>query len=566
MLCESVKQQDLVIVNNLEISHVNSQANPSLVKKISFNIRHNEVLAVVGESGSGKSLTALAIMGLLNKRSLEVVDGQVWFESRNLLELSDKELREIRAKDIAMVFQEPMTALNPTMRCGKQVYEIIELHHRNLSAIEIRQRVLDLFSQVGLPDPIQVFSKYPHELSGGQKQRIVIAMAICCNPKLLIADEPTTALDVTVQKQIIELLLEIQKQTKMSVLFISHDLSLVQSISDRVLVMYRGDIVELEQSSEIFSQSSADYTKALIAAKPPMDRRLVALPTVEDFYNKSINKQEISNKKRKQIHLALYSQEPILQVKNVVKDYISSVSFFKKKVFRAIDNISFDLYPGETLGLVGESGCGKSTLGNLILRLTTVSQGQILYKGKDLIKLSDKEFRKIRKDIQVIFQDPYSSLNPRLTVMQTILEPIVLHQRQLSSLEQINLVKQILTDVGLTEDALNKYPHEFSGGQRQRIGIARALAVNPRIIICDESVSALDISVQAQVLNLLNELKKTYGFSYLFISHDLAVVKYMSDRVMVMHNGKVVEIQEADQLYEAPKEDYTKTLIDSMVF
>ncbi|MHC5201912.1 dipeptide ABC transporter ATP-binding protein [Myroides sp. LJL119] len=559
------KKKELLVVKNLEIALRNSPCEKSLVSDVSFNILENEILAVVGESGSGKSITALSLMGLLDRRSLQVVQGDISFEGNNLLELSPSDLRKIRGSQIAMVFQEPMTALNPTMRCGDQVFEIIALHNKQMKVKDIKARVLELFEKVNLPDVSQVYTKYPHELSGGQKQRVVIAMAISCNPKLLIADEPTTALDVTVQRQIIDLLLEIQKKTKMSVLFISHDLSLVQSIAARVMVMYKGKVVELADSREVFDHSKNDYTKALMAAKPPLDIRLEFLPTVEDFYLNRVKTKVVSLDQRKQAHLDLYKQKPILRVVNVTKDYIKKSSLFKRTSFTAVDKVSFDLYPGETLGLVGESGCGKSTLSSLILQLSPVSSGEILYKDVNLVSLTPKQVRRVRKDIQIIFQDPYSSLNPLLTVKQTILEPIKIHQNDLSLDKQLELVSQILRDVGLDDSALDKYPHEFSGGQRQRIGIARSLAVKPKIIICDESVSALDISVQAQVLNLLNQLKQIYGFTYLFISHDLAVVKYMSDRIMVMEKGKIVEIQEADLLYVNPEKQYTKTLINSMI-
>lgn len=548
-------------VNNLYVDLIHNKGNVSLLRDITFSIKSNEIVAVVGESGSGKSLTAKAVMNLLDPKALKVNSGEILFKGKDVLDYSVKQFREIQGKQIAMVFQEPMTALNPTMRCGKQVLELLSLQEVKSNKKELKQKVLQLFEQVKLPDPHTIYNKYPHEISGGQKQRVMIAMAISCNPSLLIADEPTTALDVSVQKQIIELLLDLQRKNRMSILFISHDLDVVSSIADRVIVMYRGTIVENGEKSQVFNSPVHTYTKALLNAKPKGDYRLLRLPTVEDFQNNTVVLEKQTKQVRDSFHKELYKKSPILEIKNLVKDYRTKKNLFSTIVFRALDGISLQLYPGETLGLVGQSGCGKSTLGNLILKLDDVTSGEIFYKGVDICTLSGSEFRPMRKDIQIIFQDPYSSLNPRMTVGKAILEPIVLYNSNFSKQKCYEKAIEILLNVGLSEKDFYKYPHEFSGGQRQRIGIARCIALEPKIIICDESVSALDISVQAQVLNLLNDLKKKYSFSYIFISHDLTVVRYMADRILVMDKGKIVEVQEADALYNNPQHPYTKELI-----
>jgi peptide/nickel transport system ATP-binding protein len=535
-----------------------------IVKKASFTLGQNEILGIVGESGSGKSVTSLAVMGLLPKGILEITEGKIEFDGRDVSALSQKELRSLRGNDIAMIFQEPMSSLNPSLKCGYQVEEILA-EHTNLSKKEMKKGVISLFEKVKLPNPENIYNRYPHEISGGQKQRVMIAMAIACKPKILIADEPTTALDVTVQKEIILLLKELQKETRMSILFISHDLSLVSDIADRVLVMYRGDIVEQGDAQEIFNNPKHTYTKALISSRPSLEVRLKRLPTIQDYLNGTVNPEEITPQQRNEGHRQLYSKQPLLEVINVEKEYVSNAGLFGKDIkFRAVDDVSFKIYEGETLGLVGESGCGKSTLGNAILQLDKATAGSILYKGKDLTKLSSKEVRELRKEIQIIFQDPYSSLNPRITVGKAIMEPMQVHKLYRNDKERKEKVVEILNRVGLGEEHFNRYPHEFSGGQRQRIGIARTIALQPKLIVCDESVSALDISVQAQVLNLLNELKENFGFTYIFISHDLAVVKYMSDQVLVMNKGKIEEMNEADALYEHPQKEYTKKLIDAI--
>lgn len=554
----------LLEVRQLGISFLREKSYIPVIHGIDFQLNSNEILGVVGESGSGKSVSSLAIMGLLPKRISSINSGSIVFEGKEITNLSDKEFQKIRGNEIAMIFQEPMSSLNPSLKCGFQVAEILE-RHTELSNKEIKVEVLSLFEKVKLPNPEELFNKYPHQISGGQKQRVMIAMAIACKPKILIADEPTTALDVTVQKEIIQLLKDLQQETKMSILFISHDLSLVSEIANRILVMYKGEIVEQGIAKAIFENPQHNYTKALIASRPSLDFRLKRLPTIQDFLNNSVSNEIVSSEERKENQEKLYAQQPILEVKNVEKEYLSTIGLFGKKLsFKAVDDVSFKIYEGETVGLVGESGCGKSTLGNAILQLDKATAGQIFYKGNDITKLSKDEIRKLRKEIQLIFQDPYSSLNPRIPVGKAIMEPMKVHGLYKNDSERKAKTIEILERVGLGVAFFNRYPHEFSGGQRQRIGIARTIALQPKLIVCDESVSALDISVQAQVLNLLNELKENFGFTYIFISHDLAVVKYMSDQVLVMNKGKMEEIADADQLYANPKSDYTKKLIDAI--
>ncbi len=554
----------LLHIKTLNLEFKSGKTVNKVLQDVDFFIRKNEILGVVGESGSGKSVTSLAILGLLPERISRITSGAIYFEGQNLLEYSQDQLRNLRGKDISMIFQEPMSSLNPSMKCGKQVTEIL-LRHTQISKSEAKNEVIKLFNQVKLPRPEAVFNSYPHEISGGQKQRVMIAMAIACKPKLLIADEPTTALDVTVQKEIILLLKELQQQTGMSILFISHDLSLVSEIADRVIVMYKGKIVESGSAVEIFKNPKEDYTKALIYARPSTTERLAKLPTVADFLANKPLSQPVSTAERNESHRKIYTGTPLLEIKNVEKEYFNSVSFFgKAESVKAVNDVSFSIFEGETLGLVGESGCGKSTLGNLILQLDKPTAGSIFYKGTDLTKLSTTQLRHLRKDIQIIFQDPYSSLNPRLTVGRAITEAMQVHKLYNSAQERKAEALKLLEEVGLLPEHFDRYPHEFSGGQRQRIGIARTIAVKPKFIVCDESVSALDISVQAQVLNLLNSLKNSYNFTYLFISHDLAVVKYISDRLLVMRAGKFEETGEADAVYENPQSAYTKALIKAI--
>ena len=557
-------KEELLSIVDLNISVFKPGNETKIIKSMSYHLNKNEIVAIVGESGSGKSVSSLAIMGLLPKGILEISSGSINFEGKNLDQLSNKDLQKIRGDKISMIFQEPMSSLNPSMSCGKQVEEILK-QHLTLSSSEIKLKVLELFEKVKLPNPNRIFKSYPHEISGGQKQRVMIAIAIACQPKLLIADEPTTALDVTVQKDILELLKEIQRDTKMSILFISHDLSLVSELADRVLVMYKGEIVEQGDTDVIFNRPQHNYTKALIAARPSSKMRLKQLPTISDFMKGTVNNEVVSKKDRAAHHKKLYAQKPLLEVDDIEKTYISKKGFFSKSMpFKAVNGVSFKIYPGETIGLVGESGCGKSTLGNAIIQLDKATSGIIKYRGKDITHLGKADLRKMRKDIQIIFQDPFASLNPRLTVGKAIMEPMKVHHIGNSETERKEKVFEILNNVGLDSSSFYKYPHEFSGGQRQRVGIARTIALEPKLIVCDESVSALDISVQAQVLNLLNDLKFQFGFTYIFISHDLAVVKYMADQLLVMNKGEIEEIGDADKIYSSPEKEYTKKLINAI--
>jgi len=551
-------------VSNLSISFLSEEIQKEVIHNISFDLYPNEILGVVGESGSGKSVSSLAILGLLPKKISKITNGSVEFKATNFLTLEQNEFQNIRGNEISMIFQEPMSSLNPSMRCGIQVEEIL-LQHTSLSKKQAKEETLSLFEKVKLPLPDRVYNAYPHQISGGQKQRVMIAMAIACKPKILIADEPTTALDVTVQKDILNLLKDLQVETGMSIIFISHDLSLISEIADRVLVMYKGSIVEQGSVNAIFHQPQHIYTKALLSSKPSLDVRLNRLPTIKDFMEDKPRSETISNEQRTNVHEKLYSKSPLLEIINLEKEYLSSSGWFGKSTsFKAVDNVSFKLYEGETLGLVGESGCGKSTLSNAILQLDKATAGTILYRGVDITNLNSSEIRKLRKEIQIIFQDPYASLNPRISVGKAIMEPMEVHNIGVSNDERKQMVLDLLQKVGLDESAFNRYPHEFSGGQRQRIGIARAIALQPKLIVCDESVSALDISVQAQVLNLLNDLKENFGFTYIFISHDLSVVKYMSDQLVVMNKGKIEEMADADEIYSNPKSDYTKKLIHAI--
>jgi len=550
-------------VLGLTISFGENKQENTVVHDIDFSLYENEILAIVGESGSGKSVTSKAIMGLLQDKNTHI-KGRINFEETSLLSLSSKEFAKLRGNDIAMIFQEPMSALNPSLSCGFQVAEIL-LHHKKVSASEVKKEVLQLFEKVKLPRPQDMYTSYPHQISGGQMQRVVIAMAIACKPKLLIADEPTTALDVTVQKEILQLLKDLQKQTGMSMLFISHDLALVCELADRVLVMYKGDIVEKGTVKEIFEAPKKPYTKALLGSRPKLDVRYKVLPTIASIKDNSFIPQSITSQQRAKKHQKIYTKTPLLRVENVAKSYFSKVGVFgQKQEITAVNGISFDVFEGETLGLVGESGCGKSTLGKVILQLEKATKGSIFYKGKEITSLKSKDLRSLRKDIQLIFQDPYSSLHPRKIIGQAIIEPMEVHGIGSSKKQRKEKAMELLSRVGLEESYFHRYPHQLSGGQRQRVGIARTIAMEPKLVICDESVSALDISVQAQVLNLLNELKEDFGFTYIFISHDLAVVKYMADQLLVMNKGAIEEIGDADEIYANPVKQYTKKLIDSI--
>ena len=551
-------------VKDLSVSFKTKSEEKKIINSISFDLNRNEILGLVGESGSGKSISSLAIMGLLPKKISRISSGSILYNDKELTSLTNEEFRPLRGNDIAMIFQEPMSSLNPSIKCGYQIEEIL-FEHTKLNKIEVKEETLALLEKVKLPHPKRVYNSYPHEISGGQKQRVMIAMAIACKPNILIADEPTTALDVTVQREIILLLKELQKETQMSVLFISHDLALVSEIADRVLVMYNGEIVEQGNSVKVFKNPEHIYTQALVASKPSYGSRLKRLPTIKNFMNGEIDSTIITQIEREKLHKVMYSKPPLLEVVDLEKEFFTKSGWMRKpESFKAVNGVSFKLYEGETLGLVGESGCGKSTLSNAILFLDKATSGLIYYKGNDITKLSEPDERKLRKEIQIIFQDPYASLNPRIPIGKAILEPMLVHNVEKSKSEAKIKVLELLTQVGLSKEDYNKYPHEFSGGQRQRIGIARAIALKPKLIICDESVSALDISVQAQVLNLLNELKEKFNFTYIFISHDLSVVKYMSDQLLVMNNGEIEEIGDADDIYMNPKKEYTSKLINAI--
>jgi peptide/nickel transport system ATP-binding protein len=534
----------------------------TLLKEISFQLSENEIVAVVGESGSGKSLLGLSLLGLQPKNAV-VTAQHLFFQKQSLLSLQTQDWQKLRGNKMGMIFQEPQSSLNPSMRLGKQLKEVLE-QHTSLSRKKQEDKIREALLEVQLLDPERILKSYPHEISGGQKQRVMIAMALLNHPQILIADEPTTALDVTVQKEIIELLKRLQKKRNMSVLFISHDLALVKKLADRVLVMYQGEIIEENRTDSLFQNPKEAYTKGLLFARPSTTERWSPLPTLADYKLKSFQPQQITSTERGKRHLNIYAQKPLLEVKDLEKIYSNRSGFFTKSVgFQAVSPISFSLFPGETLGLVGESGCGKSTLAKALIFLDPPSAGQVLFKGKT-IRFKDKSMmRDIRQKIQFVFQDPYASLHPLKNIGNAIQEVLARYTPDTKSTLYIKTVS-LLEQVGLSESYYSRYPHELSGGQRQRIVIARALATQPELLICDESVAALDISVQAQVLNLLNQLKTELGLSYLFISHDLAVVKYMSDRVMVMENGKLVELQEADALYKNPKNTYTKKLIGAI--
>ena len=555
------------------------------VNGISFTLNKGETIGIVGESGSGKSVTSLSAMRLIPSPPGEISGGEIIFhkndgESVDLLKISEEEIRKHRGNDIAMIFQEPMTSLNPVFTCGNQVVEAIMLH-QNMNKHEAKDLTIKLFEEVQLPDPERIFSTYPHQISGGQKQRVMIAMAMSCQPSVLIADEPTTALDVTVQKTILQLMQKLQTERDMGILFITHDLGVIAELADKVVVMYKGNIVEQGNVWDIFSNPQHPYTKGLLACRPPLDKRYKFLPTVSDFMKEDENGKiienditveeftkdlAIPNSARAVKQKELFAKEPILKIKNLKTYFPIRNGFFGgiSSHVKAVDNVNFDVYPGETLGLVGESGCGKTTIGRTIIRLEEPTEGEMIYKGKDIAKMDAKELREFRKEVQIIFQDPYSSLNPRMTIGNAIMEPMQVHGILENDEQRKKRVEDLLARVNLDPSHFYRYPHEFSGGQRQRIGIARALAVNPKFIICDESVSALDVSVQAQVLNLLNELKEEFGLTYIFISHDLSVVKYMSDRMLVMQEGKIEEMGDADQIYNDPQTEYTKKLIDAI--
>ncbi|MEC7864106.1 MAG: ABC transporter ATP-binding protein [Bacteroidota bacterium] len=555
------------------------------VNNVSFTLNKGETIGIVGESGSGKSVTSLSAMRLIPSPPGVISGGEIIFHQKDgaptdLLKISEQDMRKFRGNEIAMIFQEPMTSLNPVFTCGDQVMEAIILHQK-LNKIAAKSLTLELFKKVQLPDPKRIFSTYPHQISGGQKQRVMIAIAMSCQPSVLIADEPTTALDVTVQKTILQLMQKLQTEHDMGIMFITHDLGVIAELADKVVVMYKGKIVEQGNVWDIFQNPQHPYTKGLLACRPPLDKRYVFLPTVSDFMQTDEHGNIIDNEisivdftkdliisenTRIASQKELFTKEPVLKITKLKTYFPIKGGFFGGVTghVKAVDSVTFDVYPGETLGLVGESGCGKTTIGRTIIRLENPTEGEIIYKGRNVAKMNANDLRDFRKEVQIIFQDPYSSLNPRMTIGNAIMEPMQVHGILENDEERKKRVEELLSRVNLDPSHFYRYPHEFSGGQRQRIGIARALAVNPKFIICDESVSALDVSVQAQVLNLLNELKKEFELTYIFISHDLSVVKYMSDRMVVMQDGKIEEMGDADQIYNNPGTPYTQKLIDAV--
>ena len=563
----------LLAIRNLKVSFTHEGKWIEAVHGIDLDVFAGRTLGLVGESGSGKSVSSLSVMRLLNEKQSRIEADSIQIEGEEIKDFTEKQMVEVRGKRIAMIFQEPMTSLNPVYKCGYQVSEII-LQHETVSKTEAKQRVINLFKQVMLPRPEAIYNSYPHELSGGQKQRVMIAMAIACNPKLLIADEPTTALDVTVQLEILKLLRKLQTDTGMGMIFITHDLGVVAEIADDVAVMHNGEILECGTVQQILNQPRHPYTQGLLACRPPMDVRLKRLPIVKEFLDglwqggkeQILNDLQITDTQRQDHLRQLYSKQPLLKVEGLKTWYPLRKGIFNRIYghVKAVDDVTLEVYEGETLGLVGESGCGKTTLGRSILRLAEPTDGKIWFDGIEVTALKGQTLRDFRKQAQIVFQDPYSSLNPRLTIGEAIAEPMRVHGIETNSGKLREAVCDMLEQVGLQAEHYDRYPHEFSGGQRQRICIARALAVNPRLVICDESISALDVSVQAQVLNLLNRLKEERQLTYIFISHDLSVVRFMSDRVVVMYNGKPVETNDADILFEHPQNDYTKKLIAAL--
>ena len=577
---QSSVDKNLLLVKDLTVVFKNGAHVFTAVDQLSFSLGKGETLGIVGESGSGKSVTSLALMQLIARPAGKIEKGTAFLETKadgmkDLLSLPEDEIRKYRGNDVAMIFQEPMTSLNPVYSCGQQVAEALILH-KKMSKTEARAETIRLFNKVRLPRAEQMYDAYPHQLSGGQKQRVMIAMAISCQPKVLIADEPTTALDVTVQAAILDLLRELQQETGMAMIFITHDLGVVSRIANHVLVMYKGKGVEYGSVKTIFDNPVHPYTKGLLACRPSRNMGMVRLPVISDFMkvneDGSITEaagsiQEVIDR-LKSVHVnprreEVRASKPLLEVKNLQTWFPVKKGLFGKvrEVVKAVDEVSFEVFKGETLGLVGESGCGKTTLGRSILRLIEPTGGSLMYNGEDIRKFDNRQLRGFRKHMQLVFQDPYSSLNPRMTIGEAIQEPMEVHGLYGDRNERKEQVFNLLKKVGLKEEHFHRYPHQFSGGQRQRVCIARALSLNPEFVICDESVSALDVSVQAQVLNLLNDLKEEQGLTYIFISHDLSVVRYMSDRMLVMNKGRIEEMGAAEEVYSNPKSDYTKRLI-----
>lgn len=567
----------LLEITNLSVDFIIGSGTISAIQNISFAVNKGETVAVVGESGSGKSVTSLSILQLLPSPPAKYKSGKILYSENgnnpvDLLTVSEKDLRNIRGNKISMIFQEPMTSLNPVQKCGAQVMESLVLHKKT-SIKDAKLKTIELFHHVKLPQAAAMVNRYPHQLSGGQKQRVMIAMAMSCEPSLLIADEPTTALDVTVQKTILQLIKGLQQEKEMGVIYITHDLGLVAEIADKVVVMYKGKIVETGTVKDIFLNPKHRYTEALIKCRPTPVSKGKKLPVISDFISEANDKNPESLKKivipfrENQTHLQI-SETPgtFLKVENL-KVYFPIKKSFTGKILsetKAVDDVSFSIEKGETLGLVGESGCGKTTLGRALIRLIKPTGGNIFFNGKNIAHIPDEQMRKMRKEIQIIFQDPYGSLNPRITIGQAINEPMKIHEILPTEKQRREKITELLEKVDLKPEHFSRYPHEFSGGQRQRICIARALSLNPDFIICDESVSALDVSVQAQVLNLLNELKNELGFTCIFISHDLSVVHYISNRIMVMNKGRIEETGTADDIYFNPKSPYTRQLIASI--
>ena len=558
----------LLSVKDLVVEFRTGDGIVRAVNNVSFDIPLGKTIGIVGESGSGKSVTSLAVMGLLQKPAAVVPQGEILFNGVNLLKCSESKMRELRGNQISMIFQEPMTSLNPVFKVGEQIAEALRIH-KNLSKKEAWEKAVHLMNQVGIPSPAISAHKFPHEMSGGQKQRVMIAMAISCEPKLLIADEPTTALDVTIQKQVLELLFKLQQEYHMSMMFITHDLGVIGDIADDVVVMYRSNVVEKNNAQNIFKSAIHPYTKGLLACRPKLGANPRRLLTVSDFMTEE-GKEKVIPVDRVQVFdketVADKTDHVLLEVKNLVTQFPIKGGLFGGTVdhFKAVNDVSFKIKKGKTFGLVGESGCGKTTLGRSILRLVEPAAGSIIYDGKDITHLKHEELRQLRKKMQIIFQDPYSSLNPRMTISDILMEPLVIHNEGGTKAQRFDMARALIEKVGLNSNQMNRYPHEFSGGQRQRICIARALMLRPEFVVCDESVSALDVSIQAQVLNLLLDLQEEFGLTYIFISHDLSVVNFIADEVGVMYAGRIIEMDKASNIYKNAKQDYTRALLSAI--